>query len=149
MLHETVHHERSSRQARRSPRYFTAMDCRKESPRSQSAKSWGAEFSFVDGPGYSTRQESNRARKGEAMKQQKGYLFHRGNSWFLRYYDTNASGQRVQKCEKLKVAYGAEYKTRRTVQPFVDEILAPLNSGLLNPQATMTVIEFVDTIYLP
>jgi integrase len=83
------------------------------------------------------------------MRQQTGYLFHRGNSWFVRYYDTDASGQRVQKCEKLKVAYGGEYRTRRSVQTFIDEILAPLNSGLLNPQATMTVVEFVDTIYLP
>jgi integrase len=83
------------------------------------------------------------------MKQQTGYLFHRGQSWFLRYYDTDFSGKRIQKCEKLKVAYGDEYKTRRSVQPFVDEILAPLNSGLLNPQATMPVTEFVDTIYLP
>jgi integrase len=83
------------------------------------------------------------------MKQQKGYLFHRGNSWFLRYYDTDATGKRVQKCEKLKVAYGGEYRTRRSVQPFIDEILAPLNSGLLNPQATMLVTEFVETIYLP
>jgi integrase len=83
------------------------------------------------------------------MKQQTGYLFHRGQSWFLRYYDTNASGERIQKCEKLKAAYGGEYKTRRSVQSFVDEILAPLNSGLLNPQATMPVTEFVDTVYLP
>ena len=83
------------------------------------------------------------------MRQQTGYLFHRGNSWFVRYYDTDASGKRIQKCEKLKVAYGGEYRTRRSIQPFVDEILAPLNSGLLNPQATMTVVEFVDTIYLP
>jgi integrase len=83
------------------------------------------------------------------MKQQKGYLFHLGNSWFLRYYDTDSTGKRVQKCEKLKVAYGGEYRTRRSVQPFIDEILAPLNSGLLNPQATMLVTEFVDTIYLP
>jgi integrase len=83
------------------------------------------------------------------MREQKGYLFHRGNSWFLRYYDTDASGHRIQKCEKLKVAYGGECRTRRSVQSFVDEILAPLNSGLLNPQATMTVVEFVDTVYLP
>ncbi len=83
------------------------------------------------------------------MREQKGYVFHRGNSWFVRYYDTDATGKRVQKCEKLKVAYGGEYRTRRSVQPFIDEILAPLNSGLLNPQATMLVTEFVDTIYLP
>src|SRR5260370_750271 len=83
------------------------------------------------------------------MKQQTGYLFHRGQSWFLRYYDTDAGGESVEKWEKMKVAYGGAYKTRRSVQPFIDEILAPLNSGLLNPQATMTVTEFVDTIYLP
>jgi len=83
------------------------------------------------------------------MRQQTGYLFHRGTSWFVRYYDTDATGKRIQKCEKLKVAYGGEYRTRRSVQPFIDEIIAPLNSGLLNPQATMLVTEFVDTIYLP
>jgi integrase len=65
------------------------------------------------------------------------------------YYDTNATGKRIQKCEKLKAAYGGEHRTRRSVQPFIDEILAPLNAGLLNPQATMTVVDFVDTIYLP
>ncbi len=83
------------------------------------------------------------------MREQSGYVFHKGTSWFVRYYDTDATGKRIQKCEKLKVAYGGDYRTRRSVQTFIDEILAPLNSGLLNPQATMTVVEFVDTIYLP
>jgi integrase len=92
------------------------------------------------------RQKTTR---GQTVKKQKGYLIHRHGGWYLRYYDTDATGQRVQKCEKLKVAYGDEYKTRRSVQHLVDEILAPINSGLLNPQATMTVIEFVDKVYLP
>jgi hypothetical protein len=47
------------------------------------------------------------------------------------------------------VEYGGEYRTKKSVQLFVDEILAPLNSGLLNPQSTMLVSEFVDKIYLP
>lgn len=83
------------------------------------------------------------------MREQKGYLFHNGRSWFLRYWDTDAKGKRVQVCEKLKVPYGGEWRTRRSVQPLVDEILTPLNSGLLNPQSTMTVIEFVEKVYLP
>src|SRR6266436_9392470 len=83
------------------------------------------------------------------MREQKGYVFHRYASWFVRYWDTDSTGKRVQVCDKLKVAYGGEYKTRRSVQPFIDEILAPLNSGLLNPQATMLVSEFVEKIYLP
>lgn len=32
--------------------------------------------------------------------------------------------------------YGGEYRTRKSVQLFVAEILAPINSGLLNPQST-------------
>lgn len=38
--------------------------------------------------------------------------------------------------EKLDVEYGGEYRTRKSVQLFVAEILAPINSGLLNPQST-------------
>jgi integrase len=37
---------------------------------------------------------------------------------------------------------------RKSVQPFVAEILTPLNGGLLNPQSTMLVTEFVERIYL-
>src|SRR5712692_5359111 len=85
----------------------------------------------------------------KAMREQKGYVFHRYGSWFVRYWDTDHTGKRAQVCEKLKVRCGVEYKTRRSVQPFVDEILAPLNSGLLNPQSTMLVTEFVERVYLP
>jgi integrase len=83
------------------------------------------------------------------MKQQKGYVFHRYASWFVRYWDTDCTGKRVQVCEKLKVGYGGEYRTAKSVQPFVAEILAPLNGGLLNPQSTMPVTEFVEKVYLP
>jgi integrase len=82
------------------------------------------------------------------MREQKGYVFHKGTSWFVRYWDTDHTSKRVQKCEKLKVDYSGEYRTRRSVQPFIDEILAPLNSGLLNPQSTMLVTEFVERVYL-
>lgn len=83
------------------------------------------------------------------MREQRGYVFHRYGSWFVRFYQTDAMGKRVQVCEKLKVAYGGQYTTKRSVQPFVGEILAPHNSGLLNPQSTMLVVDFVDRIYLP
>jgi integrase len=52
-------------------------------------------------------------------------------------------------CKKMDVPYGGAYKTRKSVQSFVDEILAPINSGLLNPQSTMLVTEFVTKVYLP
>ena len=86
------------------------------------------------------------------MGEQRGRVFHKGPSWFVQYRDnvlqSDGSIKRVQVCTKLKVAYGGEYKTERSVRPFVAEILAPLNAGLLNPQSTMTVAKFVDDVYL-
>src|SRR5437899_2238119 len=87
------------------------------------------------------------------MREQKGYLFHRYASWFVRFMDDvrqpDGTIKRKLVCKKLPVPYGGEYRTKKSVAPFVKELLAPINSGLLNPQATMLVSDFVDTIYLP
>jgi integrase len=86
------------------------------------------------------------------VREQRGYIFHQGKSWFVRYYDDvmqpDGTIRRQQVCKKLTVDYGGDYRTEKSVQPFVAEILAPLNSGLLNPQSTMLVSEFVKEIYL-
>ena len=70
----------------------------------------------------------------------------------MRYYDDvmqpDGTIRRQQVCKKLTVGYGGDYRTEKSVHPFVAEILAPLNSGLLNPQSTMLVSEFVEKIYL-
>jgi integrase len=87
------------------------------------------------------------------MREQTGQVFHKGKSWFVRYCDNvmQADGtiRRKRVCKKLSVDFCDEYRTRRSVQPFVDEILAPVNGGLLNPQSTMPVVEFVEKVYLP
>jgi len=87
------------------------------------------------------------------MREQKGYLFHRYQSWFIRYMDdvrqTDSTIKRKLVCRKLDVPYAGEYRTKKSVQSFAKELLAPVNSGLLNPQATMLVSEFVDTVYPP
>lgn len=87
------------------------------------------------------------------MREQKGYVFHRYASWFVRYMDDVMQPDRTVKrklvTKKLDVPYGEEYRTRKSVQSFVEDILAPVNRGLLNPQSTMLVTEFVDKVYLP
>ena len=87
------------------------------------------------------------------MREQKGYVFHRYGSWFVRYRDNvlqpDGTVKHVQVCRKLDVEYGGDYRTVKSVMPFVRELLAPLNSGLLNPQSTMLVSEFVERVYLP
>lgn len=90
--------------------------------------------------------------KGETMsREQKGYVFHRGDSWFVRYYDDVLDAGKIvrtQVCKKLDVKYGGEYRTKKSVASFVREKLAPINSGAVNPHSTMTVTSFVDETYL-
>ncbi len=87
------------------------------------------------------------------MRHQKGYIFHRGKSWFVRYCDDvmqpDSTIKRKLVCKKLDVEYGGEYRTKKSVRPFADEILAPVNAGTLNPHSTMLVSEFVEKVYLP
>jgi integrase len=87
------------------------------------------------------------------MREQKGYVFHTGTSWFVRFRDNvkQADGtfKYVQVCKKLDVEYGGEYRTKASVREFVEKILGPLNTGTLNPASTQTVTEFVEKIYLP
>ncbi len=87
------------------------------------------------------------------MREQKGYVFHRYKSWFVRYCDDVVGADGVVKrklvCKKLDVEYGGDYRTQKSVQPFVREILAPINAGTLNPQSTMQVCDFVERIYIP
>lgn len=86
------------------------------------------------------------------MRQQKGYIFHRGKSWFVRYCDNirqnDGSIKRKLVCKKLPVFYCDEYRSKASVKPFAQELLAPINNGMVNPQSTMPVVEFVEKIYL-
>src|SRR5262249_25700851 len=91
--------------------------------------------------------------QGDQMREQKGYVFHKGKSWFVRYGDDvrqpDGSIKRKLICKKLDVEYGGEYRRKKDVEPFVRDLLAPVNSGLLNPQSTMLVSDFVDKVYIP
>src|SRR5690242_9616622 len=87
------------------------------------------------------------------MREQKGYVFHRYQSWFVRFMDDvrqpDGTIKRKLVCKKLPVPYGGEYRTKKSVAMFVKELLAPINSGLLNPESTMLVSEFIDSVYFP
>jgi hypothetical protein len=68
------------------------------------------------------------------MREQKGQVFHKGKSWFVRYCDDvmqpDGTIKRKRVCKKLSVDFCDEYRARKSVQSFVDEILAPVNGGL-------------------
>jgi integrase len=86
------------------------------------------------------------------MREQRGYIFHQGSSWFVRYCDSvlqaDGSTKRVQVCKKLNVPYCDQYRSKASVKPFAQEVLAPINSGTLNAQSTMCIADFVERVYL-
>jgi hypothetical protein len=86
------------------------------------------------------------------MREQRGYIFHRGKSWFVRRCDdvlqSDISIKRKLVCKKLPVPFGDQYRSKQSVQPFVEDILRLVNSGTLNPQSTMAIAEFVENICL-
>jgi len=87
------------------------------------------------------------------MRHQKGYIFRRGKSWFVRYCDDvlqpDGTVKRKLVCKKLDVPYCDEYRTKASVRSFAEDVLSPVNTGILNAQSTMSIVEFVDKIYLP
>ena len=89
----------------------------------------------------------------EQRREQKGHLYRRGTSWFVRYFDDvlQADGtiKRKQVSKKLEVSYCDEYRTKKSVRPFAAEILAPINRGLVTVQSTMRIVDFVEKEHLP
>jgi integrase len=85
------------------------------------------------------------------MKQQRGYIFRKGEFWFLRYADTvlrDGKSVRAQLCKKL-APYCDEYRSERSVRSLAEEILHPINAGTADVRSTMAVSDFIETMFLP
>ena len=84
----------------------------------------------------------------KVRREQRGYVFHRGKSWFVRYCDDRVQRDGTIKrklvCEKLTVQYCDEFRTKASVRPFVQEVLAPINAGLLRAESTTRIVDFIE-----
>jgi hypothetical protein len=69
----------------------------------------------------------------------------------LFYYDdVLVDGKRVRKYVSKKLAEVSDvYPSKRSVLLLAEKILAPLNSGTLVAESSMTVQDFIDNVYLP
>jgi integrase len=83
----------------------------------------------------------------EQRREQKGHLYRRGTSWFVRYCDDvmqpDGTIKRKQVSKKLEVSYCDEYRTKKSVRPFMEKVLAPINQGLVTVQSTMRIADFI------
>jgi integrase len=86
-------------------------------------------------------------------RDQKGHLYRRGDAWFVRYYDdilqADGTVKRTQVSKKLEATFGDQYRTKKSVRPFAEKILAPLNQGVVTVQSTMRIADFVEKEHLP
>jgi hypothetical protein len=77
------------------------------------------------------------------MAQQDGYIFRKGDSWFLRYRDAGK-----QRCKKLANVC-ERYRREKDAQTLAAEFLAPLNAGKVRPESYISVSDFATNHWLP
>jgi len=91
--------------------------------------------------------------RSQQRREQKGHIYRRGESWFVRYYDDllqpDGSVKRTQVSKKLEVSYCDEYRTKKSVRPFAAKVLAPINQGIVTVQSTMRIADFIEKEHLP
>jgi len=82
---------------------------------------------------------------------QKGFVFRKGKSWFLRYRENvNQDGQilRKQKCVWL-ADYSDRYRTKSDLRDLVSEKIANVKEADRTPHSSDPFTEYVEQVYLP
>jgi integrase len=79
------------------------------------------------------------------MSRQKGCIYKskNGRRWFARY----RLGQKMIFCDLAPV--NDAYRSKKDVQPLLDEILLPVNAGKVKPESTLTVADYGENYWLP
>ena len=82
---------------------------------------------------------------------QRGRIYRHHGSWLLQFYDdVLIDGKRTRKrtCVKLAPA-NKDYSTKRSVLMLAERHLAPINSGQLQPESAVLVVDYIEKTYLP
>src|SRR5262249_25452646 len=79
-------------------------------------------------------------------RQQSGYIWRAGGSWYGRWRDdVLEDGQVVRKQRSAKLADVCDrYRTKADVRPLLAEKLRPINEGKTRPESTLCVADFVE-----
>jgi integrase len=82
---------------------------------------------------------------------QKGFVFRKGMSWFLRYrHNSNVDGEivRKQKCVKL-AEYGDRYRCPSDLDDLVAERMSSVRQAAKCPHSSDLFASYVEEVYLP
>jgi integrase len=82
-------------------------------------------------------------------RKQKGELYRKGQKWYLRYFDFRVEGGQLMRkrlCKPLcTVADMTKTQAREEAKRFLDTI----NNAVLAPETAITLVDFIDSVYLP
>jgi integrase len=84
-------------------------------------------------------------------RQQSGYIWKVGRSWFGRWReDVLEDGRVLRKQRSARLADVCDrYRSKSDVRPLLVEKLRPINEGKARPESTLPIAEFVTCHYLP
>jgi integrase len=81
---------------------------------------------------------------------QRGYVYKKSGSWFVRYYDTVIEAGQTKKKQVARVlAPVADYPKKSSARLLADKHLSKLNTGVVVAESSMSVADFVEKVYFP
>jgi integrase len=90
-------------------------------------------------------------RERELSRQQTGYIWKVGGSWYGRWRDNVVEdGHVVRKQCSAKLADVCDrFRTKADVRTLLAEKLRPINEGRARPESTLSVAQYIEKHYLP
>lgn len=83
-------------------------------------------------------------------KYQNGHLFKSHGSWFVRFRQQVREGEEVRTIQTAqRLASVSDYPRKAEILPLKNEFMARLNRSGFTPEQGVTVVEFVENVYLP
>ena len=82
---------------------------------------------------------------------QRGTIIKHHGSWVLRYSDAEIRGGLThrKKAFKLLAPISPDYPNKRSVLLLAEKILSPINSGSIQAESAIRVVDFIENVYLP
>jgi integrase len=87
----------------------------------------------------------------QSVRYQKGQLYREHGAWFVRYRERRRQEDSSIKLKRRSKRLGSveKYPTKSDIEPVRMAFMQKMNSGQAIAEECMTLVEFVDTIYLP
>ncbi|HYY72889.1 MAG TPA: tyrosine-type recombinase/integrase [Candidatus Bathyarchaeia archaeon] len=87
----------------------------------------------------------------KAVRYQRGQLYREHGAWFVRYRDRVREGNGSIKLQRRTKRLGSveEFPTKSDIEPLRAAFMQKINAGQFSPESSMTLSDFVETVYLP